>query len=299
MLSKNITNIISSQISVQQHSEFDCLNVKPMTGGDINQAFLFQSINQSFFVKINRVALHDMFATEAHGLALLEQSQSFIIPKVITSGVAEDVSFLVLQRLDLSGRADQLVFAVSLASLHQYPQKNKVRQSFGLESDNYIGSSKQSNGYYENWPQFFAEQRLAFQLELLKTKGVSPSLVTSVRAVIDQIDAFFDDYQPLPSLLHGDLWQGNYAFDHQNKPVIYDPACYYGDHEVDLAMLELFGNPGIAFFKAYHQVFAIDKGYKHRKILYNLYHILNHANLFAGGYAMQAKQMADELLRGL
>ena len=114
--------------------------------------------------------------------------------------------------------------------------------------------------------------------------------------LVAELDRFFADYRPRASLLHGDLWGGNQAADADGNPVIYDPACYYGDHEADLAMMELFGNPGEAFFTAYHEHFPIDAGYRYRRDLYNLYHVLNHANLFGGGYAAQAEKMIGRLL---
>ena len=111
-----------------------------------------------------------------------------------------------------------------------------------------------------------------------------------------RVAKFFQGYSPVPSLLHGDLWSGNYAADSTGQPVIYDPACYYGDHEADLAMMELFGQPGNEFFSAYNEVFPIDAGYSQRRELYNLYHILNHANLFGGSYSSQAQRMINQLL---
>ena len=117
--------------------------------------------------------------------------------------------------------------------------------------------------------------------------------------LIEKDAAFFSDYRPAPSLLHGDLWSGNWAADQRGEPVIFDPACYYGDREADLAMMELFGSPGRAFFGAYNEAYAIDAGYKMRKDFYNLYHILNHANLFGSGYAHQAQDMLESLLATL
>jgi len=119
------------------------------------------------------------------------------------------------------------------------------------------------------------------------------------QSLIEQCAAFFSDYRPLPSLLHGDLWSGNWAGDEHGEPVIFDPASYYGDRETDLAMMELFGSPGQQFFAAYHDVYPVDSGFKVRKTFYNLYHILNHANLFGSSYALQAENMLESLLAEL
>ena len=154
----------------------------------------------------------------------------------------------------------------------------------------------QPNAYAESWIDFWREQRLGFQLELARANGLSAGLIDSGYELAARLDSFFTQYQPQASLLHGDLWGGNQGADADGNPVIYDPACYYGDHEADLAMMELFGGPGARFFAVYDENFTIDAGYPLRRDLYNLYHVLNHANLFGGGYAGQAQSMINRLL---
>ena len=131
---------------------------------------------------------------------------------------------------------------------------------------------------------------------MVRTKGFGNALYDAGMRLNEQLNHFFINYTPLASLLHGDLWSGNQGADSAGNPVVYDPACYYGDHEADLAMMELFGSPGQRFFDAYDDLFPIDVGYKVRRELYNLYHILNHANLFGASYVLQAKQMIASLL---
>lgn len=291
-LTNSLIKHLEHKISLSCNAVFQSDSIKSIVGGDINQAYCIQSDNQKFFVKLNATKHLQMFHREAQGLSLLASSNSFKVPRVIAYDSFEEHSFLILQYLDLSGSVQIENFAKTLAKLHQVKQSQ-----YGLKQDNFIGLTPQKNSYCRCWQEFFAQHRLVYQLELLKAKGVNASSLHLVEQVIRSIDAFFIDYQPFPSLLHGDLWQGNYAFDPSGNAIIYDPACYYGDHEADLAMLELFGNPTEAFFAAYHAIFPIDAGYRQRKHLYNLYHILNHANLFGGGYLNQANRMAEQLLQ--
>ena len=157
---------------------------------------------------------------------------------------------------------------------------------FGWERDNWIGLAPQRNGWSADWPAFFEEKRLAPQLELARSKGYSFE-IPDVKALLD--------HDPQPSLLHGDLWRGNAGFTAAG-PVLFDPAVYYGDRECDLAMTELFGGFPRGFSKAYEAELPLPAGYEARKHLYNLYHLLNHLNLFGAGYLGQV-EAALRLLR--
>ena len=159
-----------------------------------------------------------------------------------------------------------------------------------------IGSTPQPNPWTKNWPEFLAKHRLGFQLELAARNGLGNALQKPGEALLVRLADFFQGYQPIPSLLHGDLWGGNTAFTRSGEPVVFDPAVYYGDREADLAMTELFGGFGTRFYSAYREAWPLDAGYPTRKTLYNLYHILNHANLFGGGYLSQAETMIRRLL---
>ena len=169
-------------------------------------------------------------------------------------------------------------------------------EQFGFEIDNTIGTNPQPNTFENDWVEFWRQHRLGFQLSLARENGFGNELFETGMELNQRVAKFFQDYSPVPSLLHGDLWSGNQGADSSGQPVIFDPACYYGDHEADLAMMELFGQPGNEFFSAYNEVFPIDAGYSQRRELYNLYHILNHANLFGGSYASQAQRMINQLL---
>jgi fructosamine-3-kinase len=196
-----------------------------------------------------------------------------------------------MEYLDLSGSMDEIRFARQLAKMHLCRQRQ-----FGYPIDNTIGSSPQPNTYDQDWVGFWQQQRLGFQLSLAKENGFGSELFDTGMRLNQQVGSFFNNYSPIASLLHGDLWGGNQGADSDGNPVIYDPACYYGDHEADLAMMELFGRPQRRFFEAYNEVFPIDPGYAQRRELYNLYHILNHANLFGASYVNQAHRMIESLL---
>jgi fructosamine-3-kinase len=166
---------------------------------------------------------------------------------------------------------------------------------FGWHRDNTIGSTPQINDPSDDWITFYRDHRLGFQYQLAADHGYG-ELMPSGQQLMDCLDQFFADYKPRASLLHGDLWSGNYAIDQNGQPVIFDPAVYYGDREADLAMTELFGGFSARFYAAYNDAYPLDAGYKVRKNLYNLYHILNHLNLFGGGYLGQAERMTRQLL---
>ncbi len=262
-----------------------------MAGGDINQAFRLDYADARFFVKINRTALLPMFTAERAGLEALRESAAIRVPEVYLTGSDGERAYIVMEYIELTGRPAPEVFAQQLAALHAITHRR-----FGFPVNNTIGSTPQVNSPSDNWIEFWQQHRLGYQLELGARQGFDHALLDAGEKLNDRLAEFFRDYSPLPSLLHGDLWGGNQGADELGNPVIYDPACYYGDHEADLAMMELFGHPGERFFAAYAERFPIDAGYAQRRELYNLYHVLNHANLFGGGYAAQARRMIESLL---
>ncbi len=268
----------------------------PISGGSINRAYRIEGQNRSYFVKLNRADRLPMFEAEAAGLSELLHAKAIRIPDVITFGQTGDQSWLVTEYVTF-GREEgnsSAQLGRQMAALHQY----KAEQ-FGWFCDNTIGLTAQPNQQSTDWVDFYREQRLRFQLELAARNGFTGSLQYKGERLMQDLALFFSTYQPLPSLLHGDLWGGNRAFDMAGQPVIFDPAVYYGDREADIAMTELFGGFGPDFYDAYREVWPLDKGYAVRKTLYNLYHILNHANLFGASYAAQAESMLDSLLAEL
>lgn len=265
-------------------------------GGDINSAYRLQAANIDWFIKLNRADLAAMFVAEAAGLRELAGIGAVRVPKVICFGEFQQHAYLVLEFIELGslqGRSASL-FGQQLAALHQSPQAY-----FGWSIDNTIGSTPQHNTRHEDWVSFWQQQRLGKQLQFAAANGYRGSLQTQGEKLLERIGDFFSDYRPHPSLLHGDLWGGNAAADKQGQPIIFDPACYYGDREADLAMTELFGGFSRDFYAAYQAECPLDSGYKTRKTLYNLYHILNHLNLFGSGYLNQANSMIGQLLAEL
>ncbi|MEZ2285949.1 fructosamine kinase family protein, partial [Microcoleus sp.] len=168
-----------------------------------------------------------------------------------------------------------------------------LRGCFGWTLNNTIGSTVQINNWTANWAEFWAEHRIGYQLKLAKRRG---GHFPQGERLLEVIPELLAGYEPQPSLVHGDLWGGNAGVTSAGEPVIFDPATYLGDREVDLAMTELFGGFSAAFYRGYNHVFPLNSGYEKRKILYNLYHILNHFNLFGGSYQSQANQMINRIL---
>lgn len=293
MSSPNHFSDIAKQISDATSTHFEIQTTKAISGGDINRAFLLQGKDARYFVKLNRAELVAMFAAEFAGLNELSQTQTVKVPKPIIFGQTETASFLVLEFLDLKRSTLQSarLFGMQLAQLHLLKQP-----FFGWHIDNTIGSTPQKNTKNQNWITFWREKRLGFQLQLAAQKGYGGQLQALGEKLSQRLGDFFVDYTPQPSLLHGDLWGGNASATLQNEPVMFDPASYYGDRETDLAMTELFEGFSPDFYAAYNDVWRLDVGYKTRKTLYNLYHVLNHVNLFGGGYTTQATQMMQKLL---
>lgn len=260
-------------------------------GGSINRAWRIEGGGREYFVKTNHGALADMFEAEAEGLAEMARTNAIRVPFPICHGVAEDESYIVLEHIRFGGRADPAALGAQLADLHR-----NSGDAFGWRIDNTIGSTPQPNTPEDDWVTFYARHRLGFQLDLARRNGYGGALQRKGERLIDELPRFFEGYTPQPSLLHGDLWSGNWGYDSAGNPVIFDPATYYGDREADVAMTELFGSPGRAFYEGYGRAWPLDPGYAVRKTLYNLYHIINHANLFGSGYAGQAESMLDRLL---
>ncbi|MBU0499855.1 MAG: fructosamine kinase family protein [Gammaproteobacteria bacterium] len=283
---------IAAHISEATGWPFRPSRVRHLGGGCINETLLLDDGRHQWFVKLNRADLLDMFEAEAAGLEALSASGTLRTPKPLCHGLDGGRSFLVLEYIEMSPpRWDSASQAGrELAAMHLRPG-----ETFGWHRDNRIGSTPQKNGQAYDWIDFWREKRLGFQLHLAASNGYGGALQERGGLLMARFPALID-HAPSPSLLHGDLWAGNMAYDRDGNPVIFDPAVYYGDPEVDLAMTELFGGFGDDFYAAYAARRPLDPGYPVRKILYNLYHILNHLNLFGGGYLAQSQSMIDRLL---
>ncbi|MGH8131608.1 MAG: fructosamine kinase family protein [Steroidobacteraceae bacterium] len=262
-------------------------------GGCINESFRWLTESGPVFVKRAPLARQWILEAERDGLERLHVAGAVSVPVVLAAGATGGAAFLVLEWLDLRpvDNASDARLGAALAVLHgvQGP-------AFGLECDNAIGATPQPNAIAAQWPSFWRERRLGFQLDLAARNGYAGRLQDRGRRLLEHVGEFFTGYEPLPSLLHGDLWNGNRAVRADGTPVVFDPAVYFGDSEADIAMTRLFGGFGPRFYAAYAAARPLDAGAATRRDLYNLYHVLNHLNLFGGGYRAQAEAMIDRLL---
>ncbi|MEE3715595.1 fructosamine kinase family protein [Tumidithrix elongata RA019] len=281
---------IAEQISQATKEKFSVEHRQPLGGGSINQAVCLIDRDRKFFVKTNAAAKVAMFEAEAIGLQQMYDTQTIRIPRPICWGVAGNSAYIAMEWIAFGGQQDWDLLARKLAAMHRITST----QGFGWQQQNTIGSTPQINTWTSDWVAFWLEHRLGYQLQLAKRRGFSCRIPD--RQIFDAVPPLFENYQPQPSMVHGDLWGGNVAFA-QGEPVIFDPALYFGDREVDLAMTELFGGFPSQFYQSYDRAFPLDAGYKQRKTLYNLYHILNHFNLFGGGYGQQASQTIEQICR--
>jgi protein-ribulosamine 3-kinase len=291
----SIWGIVATAIRDVTHRPFVIVAATPVGGGSINEAYQLDGTDGSrYFLKLNDARHLPMFVAEAEGLDAIAATKTVRVPRSVVHGSAGGQSYLVLEYLELSSRGDAKRLGEQLAALHRCHGTY-----FGFAADNFIGTTPQPNTWTKDWVTFWREQRLGFQLRLAKDNGFGGQLQSLGAKLLDELPAFFEGYTPQPSLLHGDLWSGNHAFLADGTPTIFDPAAYYGDRECDLAMTELFGGYPADFYAAYRAAWPLDAGYATRRELYNLYHILNHANLFGGGYARQAGQLMENLLAEL
>ena len=266
-------------------------------GGSINECYRWETDAGAIFVKVAPVRNIEMFAAEAAGLEELRRANAVRVPRVLGVGPGSQSgqarAWLALEWIpsgDSSSASDALL-GEQLAKQHRATQT-----SFGWSRDNTIGSTPQLNAECPDWITFYRELRLRYQLDLAAKNGFNGRLQERGATLVDCLPHFFRTCKPTPSLLHGDLWGGNRLTDNDGQPVIFDPAVYYGDREADIAMTHLFGGYGKDFYAAYEAAWPRDPGHEVRADLYNLYHVLNHLNLFGGGYLRQATGMIDRLL---
>lgn len=287
---------IAADISQVTGAVFTARHQQPVGGGCINAAHVLEDGSRRYFVKLNAAARLDMFSAEAQGLQEINHANAIRAPLPVCYGVAGDQAYLVLEFIALGhgGQSSQEQLGQQLAALHRV-----TRPRYGWTRDNTIGATPQHNSECDSWLDFWRDQRLGFQLRLAAGKGHGGRLQTQGERLLTELPVLLADHTPPATLLHGDLWSGNYSVDARGAPVIFDPALYYGDRETDLAMTELFGGFSPRFYQAYNAAYPLPDGYRLRKPLYNLYHVLNHLNLFGGAYLAQAEQLINLLLREL
>jgi len=285
--------------SIEQNIDGKIRNISRVSGGSINQAAKISTDDASFFIKWNTGSQsEDMFKKEAKGLTLLKSAGTdLLIPDTIATGFDERTGahYLIMEYLEQASRENNnrgktaRNFGQQLARLHQ-----QTNTQFGLDYNNYIGSLPQKNTFHEDWITFFIEIRL----QPLVRKAQDAGLLSGT-----DLSKFSTLYKKLPdvmppdspSLLHGDLWSGNYFFCKNGKTAIYDPAVYYGHREIELAFTKLFGGFSAAFYKGYNEVKALEPGFNNRIDYYNLYPLLVHVNLFGGGYVNQVRSIIQHI----
>lgn len=287
----NFWDFIEAEISFALGELFTIRDHQSIGGGCINECWKISGERTQLFIKTNTLDKQDMFAAEAAGLETLGATQTVRVPRPLCSGAGEGRSYLVMEYIPVQPLKNAARFGEQLAAMH-----SQTQQRFGWHRDNTIGATPQPNGWSTDWVEFWQQKRLGFQLKLAAENGASRRLIDRGELLNDWLPRLFSGYLPKASPLHGDLWSGNWGSDEWDNPVIFDPATYFGDHETELAMMELFGGPGREFHAAYEAVLPLDKGYTLRRHLYNLYHTLNHFNLFGGGYQGQSERLIDRLL---
>lgn len=285
-------------IAAATGAPFEVVETAEVGGGDINQAYRLSGRDFACFLKFNPAdGARAMFEAEAAGLAELARAAEDggpRVPRPLCSGGNGQGAWLVMEYLQLGRGGEARAMGLALARLHR-----RHADQFGWHRDNTIGATPQHNGRMADWTAFWQTRRLLPQLELAARKRAPRRMLERGHRLVEDCGLLLAGHAPRPSLLHGDLWGGNAGYDETGAPVIFDPAVYYGDREADLAMTELFGGFDADFQAAYREAWPLADHYPLRRILYNLYHVLNHFNLFGGGYAEQATHMAERLLAEL
>ena len=254
-------------------------------GGDANDAYKVVLSNGEFaFLKENSVQNADFFRKEEHGLKALQNTGTIRIPCIYDRGVEDGHSYLLMEYIERGhaspGYWEKLGHA--LAAMHKASLDPKYSGKYGFYEDNYIGAGEQSNVQMTGWVEFFRECRLRPQL-MLASGYFDKDILSKSEFILNNLDKILIEPER-PSLLHGDLWSGNVIPDSVGDPVLIDPAVYVGCNEADLAMTELFGGFDFRFYEAYYSEIGKMSGYERRRDIYNLYHLLNHLNLFGRGY---------------
>ena len=284
---------INIGISVAKKYDFEPVQCLPLSSGITGETFRLQAKSESIFLKRIDINKSSILNSEAEGLKAISNTNSLKTPRIFAKGESENFAWLALEFVSLRTPDSNCAIKMgeSLAAMHQ-----NQNDFHGWHSNNWIGANKQRNSFLNDWPKFFKEFRLLPQLNQALDNNLDTSVFDNGQLLLEEISKLFTNYYPDPSLLHGDLWAGNWASDLEGNPIAFDPACYYGDRETDIAMTELFAGFHQDFYDAYNSANPIDKGYIDRKSVYNLYHILNHFNIFGVSYEQQASDLIQKSL---
>lgn len=282
-LNETIRSLFGEMVSVKRRT--------PVSGGDINRAYALDlSDGRRLFMKANSKGNEDFFRAESEGLAAIRRTGTVRVPDEIARGTEGNEAFLLLEYVGSGpgSKRSSEELGTDLARMHMAETAHFVQGGrFGFSADNYIGAGKQINMPKQTWTEFFTECRLIPQFERAH-RCFDREERKTIETFLGRIGRYLAEPDK-PSLLHGDLWAGNYMIDTEGHPWLIDPAVYVGHAEADLAMTELFGGFDRSFYGAYRSAAGIDPEYKERRDIYNLYHLLNHLNLFGSGYLYSVK----------
>ena len=268
-------------------------NIKQILGGDIHKAWQIEFENAKFFLKRNE-RKKKFLNFEKYCLTSIQKYinyENLVTPKVIAYIEVNNVELLLMEWIDMNN-SDQKKLGKGLGEMHLESNKSNPK-SFGYSVNGYIGTTKQQKGWEHNWIDCFINLRIEYQLAILEKDFLEIDIKNKIK---EKIESELYDHEPLNSLVHGDLWSGNIGVNQVNKGVIFDPACWWADCEVDIAMTRLFGSFRNEFYENYYKVVPVKKGFEKRTIIYNFYHILNHANMFGGGYTHQVQSYIKKIL---
>lgn len=296
LLSEIDWSLISKTVSEKLAQTIILSHITPVSGGDIHQSFrvVDQASKKSFFIKLNHIEYYSLLKSESESLDAIASVGVIKTPKVFLCDTSLKYAFLLMEYLPLvpvEGQEDGYTLGQQLALLHKGSQADSDQIKYGFHSDNYIGLTLQKNNWSNDWCEFWIQQRFYPQLKLAYKNSFSSELRLLETDLLIVTNKLLATHQPESALVHGDLWAGNKGYLSDSNPVIFDPACYFGDRETDIAMTELFGGFSKNFYLGYEDIWPLPDGYKQRKKLYNLYHMLNHLNLFGDSYLPQVKQL--------
>ena len=268
-------------------------SIEQVHGGDIHNAWRIEFSNKKLFLKRN-IRNKKFLEFEKYCLQNLREyinQENLVIPEVIAYKNIKNIEILLIEWIDMHN-FDQKKLGKGLGELHLKSAESNPKM-FGFPVEGFIGTTDQKKGMEDNWIDCFLNLRIIPQLLSLKSRILDKEIINKVK---EKIKSELLNHKPINALVHGDLWSGNAGMDKNGKGVIFDPASWWADNEVDIAMTKLFGGFRKEFYEEYHRIFPIKNGFEKRIIIYNFYHILNHANMFGGGYLNQVEDYVKAIL---
>lgn len=285
--------------TIEQALRIPVRNLSLVSGGMICRAATVETDAETFFVKWKDNAPEGFFTAEAHGLQLLRSGPGLRVPEVIAvCEESEGPAVLILENIPTNGPRDSRRGSEALGRGLAWMHREAIAPAakFGLERDNFLGMLPQENGWANSWPAFYRERRLLPQIRIARSLGCLPlERERLLMQVLDGLEALLSSLNSRPALLHGDLWAGNYI-EAGSHAFVCDPAVYYGEREMEIAYMELFGGFSHAVFAAYEEAYPLDAGYSKRRTLHQLYHLLNHLNHFGGSYGSDVDAACRKIL---